>query len=116
MNPASRSSTGPEDTHGKNDASAAVSASRRHRYRFPTKAALVHGVIEHVIQRWADRLAVAVGKPYTEATSYERITAHVNTVVGSKLDLSDLAVFFDTHYRSELTAAWADRMEPWPTP
>lgn len=85
-------------------------------YHFPTKVALVQGVIEYVMSQWVVRLKETLGNPLEESSSAERIAAYVDTVVGyPDYDLADLAVFFNAAYRTEMTAVWVTLMEPWIT-
>jgi AcrR family transcriptional regulator len=82
-------------------------------YHFPTKDALVRGVLNHVATAWAARFAEHLGRPADEATPEERIRAYVEVTVSAGLDLADLAVFFDAHYHETLAAIWAERIGPW---
>jgi AcrR family transcriptional regulator len=82
-------------------------------YHYPTKGALVRGVMEHLVAQWSARLAAEVGRPCEEASSRERIAAYVTMIAGSEFDLADLAVFFQMHYRAEMTEVWVQHMEPW---
>jgi AcrR family transcriptional regulator len=84
-------------------------------YHFPTKQALVHAVMAHVVGQWADRIAATLGTPREAASSSQRIAAYVRTVVSVEPDLSDLAVLFQLHYRAEMSAVWVELMEPWLT-
>jgi len=81
-------------------------------YHFPTKEALVRGVLEHSVAGWEQRIREHLDAPLDEATPSQRIRAYVETALSSELDRADLATFFDVHYRTELATIWDDRMAP----
>lgn len=82
-------------------------------YHFPTKDALVQGVLEHVAGVWVRRFVDRLGKPASEATPRERILTYIDVTLSAELDLADLTVFFDAHYRDAQARIWAATIGPW---
>jgi AcrR family transcriptional regulator len=82
-------------------------------YHFPTKDALVQGVLEHVAETWVERFVARLGKPASDATPRERILTYIDVTLTAELDLADLAVFFDAHYRDTQARIWAATIGPW---
>ncbi|MFJ4002180.1 TetR/AcrR family transcriptional regulator [Streptomyces sp. NPDC090023] len=84
-------------------------------YHFPTKEALMLGVIDHVADRWDKLLLERLGQPLETATPAQRIRAHVEVALDAPFDRADFAIYTDAHYRTALTDAWVRRIEPWLT-
>ncbi|MFG3043489.1 TetR/AcrR family transcriptional regulator [Streptomyces sp. NPDC048202] len=84
-------------------------------YHFPTKEALMLGVIDHVADRWDKLLLERLGQPLETATPAQRIRAHVDVALDAPFDRADFAIYTDAHYRTALTDAWVRRIEPWLT-
>jgi AcrR family transcriptional regulator len=82
-------------------------------YHFPTKDALVQGVLEYVAQTWVDRFVARLGRSASEATPRQRILTYIDVTLSAELDLADLAVFFDAHYRETQAHIWAATIGPW---
>lgn len=82
-------------------------------YHFPTKDALIRGVLDHVVTSWEERLLKFLDGPLEASTPEQRMSAYVEGALSSELDRADLAVFFDAHYRSELYEIWDSRMGGW---
>ncbi|MFD4725029.1 TetR/AcrR family transcriptional regulator [Streptomyces seoulensis] len=84
-------------------------------YHFPTKEALMLGVVDHVADRWEKLLLEQLGRPLETATPAQRIRAHVDVALNTPFDRADFAIYTDAHYRTALTDAWVRRIEPWLT-
>ncbi|MFJ3659585.1 TetR/AcrR family transcriptional regulator [Streptomyces sp. NPDC090119] len=84
-------------------------------YHFPTKEALMLGVIDHVADRWDKLLLERLGRPLETATPAQRVRAHVEVALDAPFDRADFAIYTDAHYRTALTDAWVRRIEPWLT-
>jgi len=82
-------------------------------YHFPTKDSLVLGILQHVAGTWERRFLERLDKPIEESTAAERIRCYVEVTLTAELDLADLAVFFDAHYRDTLAEVWQSTMGPW---
>ncbi|MFJ7996399.1 hypothetical protein ACIQ7D_04395 [Streptomyces sp. NPDC096310] len=82
-------------------------------YHFPTKDALVRGVLAHVAALWESRLLQLLGKPLESASAEERVAAYVAFAAETVHDPADVAVCFNAHYRADLAAVWEERLRPW---
>ncbi|WP_063890833.1 TetR/AcrR family transcriptional regulator [Sciscionella sediminilitoris] len=83
---------------------------------FPTKQALMLALVDHVVDRWEQRLAGFLSGPPTEATARERVLAYLDWTLSTSFDCADLIMLADPRLRSELTARWRDRLGPWINP
>lgn len=82
-------------------------------YHFPTKQALMLGLVDHVIDHWQQRLAEEIGQPPEEVTAAKRIHAYLNCVLSDDLDRTDVVMCTDARYSELMTARWVERMQPW---
>lgn len=81
-------------------------------YHFPTKAALVLGVLEHVIDGWEAAMIDRLEVPFDEATVQQRIRAYVGgSVAHAGRDRAQLVLYAE--HADTLSDAWAARIEPW---
>ncbi|MEV0584454.1 TetR family transcriptional regulator [Nonomuraea sp. NPDC050310] len=84
-------------------------------YHFPTKNALMLGVVDHVGARWERLLLAHLGQPKETASPRQRIQAYVEVALSERFDRADFAVFSDALYREALTETWVRRFESWVT-
>lgn len=82
-------------------------------YHFPTKQALMLGLVDHVIDHWQRRLQQEIGQPPEAVTTAERIRAYLNCVLSDELDRTDVVMCTDVRYSELMTARWVERMQPW---
>ncbi|MDJ1132147.1 TetR/AcrR family transcriptional regulator [Streptomyces iconiensis] len=82
-------------------------------YHFPTKEALMLGVVDHVAERWEKLLLDRLGRPLEAASPHQRIRAYVEVALTTRFDRADYAIYSDAHYRDALTDTWVRRFEPW---
>lgn len=82
-------------------------------YHFPTKRALMLGIVEHVADCWEEAMLVKLGRPREQGTTRDRIRAYAQVALDGHFDRADFAVFTDAAYKDFLTEAWVSRMEPW---
>lgn len=82
-------------------------------YHFPTKEALMLGVVDHVAARWEELLLDRLGQPLETASPHQRIRAYVEVALAAQFDRADFAIYSDALYREALTAAWVRRFEGW---
>lgn len=82
-------------------------------YHFPTKDALMCGVVEHVADRWEALLLARLGGPPESAVAHERIRAYVEVTMTAPFDRADFVIYSDVHYRAPLTEIWQRRLAPW---
>lgn len=80
-------------------------------YHFPTKEALMLGVVDHVAARWEELLLDRLGQPLETASPHQRIRAYVEVALAAQFDRADFAIYADALYREALTAAWVRRFE-----
>ena len=80
---------------------------------FPTKQALMLGLVDHVIDHWQQRHAQEIGQTPEAVTAAERIRAYLNCVLAGELDRTDVVMCTDVRYSEMMTARWVERMEPW---
>lgn len=81
-------------------------------YHFPTKAALLRGVVDHVAAQWEAAVLSRLADP-AASTPAERVRAYIEAVLNEQFDRADMAVFFDARLSAELGRVWAARMDPW---
>jgi AcrR family transcriptional regulator len=79
-------------------------------HHFPTKEALMVGVVDRVLDRWEAQLA-AIAKGSSDPI--ERLRAYVDLGVLSDFDGGDLALLADVKLRDTLTSQWQQRLRPW---
>lgn len=82
-------------------------------YHFPTKEALMIGLIDHVLDAWEQALSARLGRPVEEADARERHRAYLHWTFQTQFDPGDLVVFADPRLRPILTEHWAKRMHHW---
>lgn len=81
-------------------------------YHFPTKRALVEGIVSHVTDHWAGMLAAHLPDP-AQATPAERIAAYVDVAMEGGLDRSHARVFLDSAFSDALHRVWFERVGQW---
>jgi AcrR family transcriptional regulator len=82
-------------------------------YHFPTKEALMRGIVEFHMDDWERSLMDHLGKPLGEATVWEKTRAYVDATFAISPGRSGIAIFTDTLFRPASMAAWAERMAKW---
>ena len=82
-------------------------------YHFPTKRALMLGIVEHVADCWEQAMLARIDGPREECSTRDRIRAYALVALDGHFDRADFAVFTDAAYKDFLTEAWVSRMEPW---
>ncbi|MEV0263897.1 helix-turn-helix domain-containing protein [Streptomyces sp. NPDC050617] len=84
-------------------------------YHFPTKEALMLGVVDHVAGRWEALLRGRLGQSPETASPHQRIRAYVEVALSGRFDRADYAIYTNALYRQALTATWVRRLAPWLT-
>lgn len=79
-------------------------------YHFPTKQALVLGVVDHVTEGYRDALARLLPGGLDESAWTDRVRAYVDWACTAELDAADLVVFSDPRLRDALAERWSARM------
>lgn len=82
-------------------------------HHFPSKEALMLGLVEHVAGRWERQLGRHLGGAPDDATPTDRIRAYVDYALDGDFDETDLVVFGDPRLRPALSARWTEMMARW---
>ncbi|MFE6861812.1 TetR/AcrR family transcriptional regulator [Nocardia sp. NPDC057668] len=82
-------------------------------YHFPTKEALMLGVVDHVAARWERKLIDHLGCEPQQASATQRIASYVEVALTGSFDRADFAICADAVYHPALTTTWVARFEPW---
>ena len=82
-------------------------------YHFPSKQALMVGVVDHAAEHWAQMLAGQAGKPVGELSSFERHRAYVTVATTAEVSRADYWIFSDALYHPTLAEAWSGHLGPW---
>lgn len=82
-------------------------------YHFPSKEALMLGLVDHAAEDWAQRLRTHTGHPSYELTSFERHRAYVTVATTAELSRADYWIFSDALYHPKLARAWGEHLGPW---
>lgn len=79
-------------------------------HHFPSKEALMVGVVDRVLDLWEAQLTAAVT---ADADPVERLRAYVDLGVLADFDGGDAALLADAKLRDTLAAQWHKRLYPW---
>src|SRR5690625_1088972 len=83
-------------------------------YHFPTKKALMRGLVEFAAEEWVARLGAEAGESDPARLSpFDRHRAYVRTATSADLSRADYWIFSDALYHELLHGSWQDRLEPW---
>lgn len=81
-------------------------------YHFPTKEALMTGLVDHVVDAYERELAGRL--PEAEAaTVQQRLAAYVDWAFTTTIDRADFVMFTDPRLCEQLTTRWAERLRGW---
>ncbi|MFD6059486.1 TetR/AcrR family transcriptional regulator [Rhodococcus wratislaviensis] len=82
-------------------------------YHFPTKEALMVGLVNHVVDRWERKLVDLLGVPVAQARPEARIRAYADFALVTDFDATDIVMLSDPRLRESLSARWESRMAAW---
>ncbi|MFC8797838.1 TetR/AcrR family transcriptional regulator [Promicromonospora sp. NPDC057138] len=82
-------------------------------YHFPSKDALMIGVIEHVIDRWQAELCEVLAVPFEESTLAQRVQAFVSFAGQGGVTQGEFVVFTEAVRRPQLSAPWLAYLRDW---
>jgi AcrR family transcriptional regulator len=82
-------------------------------YHFPTKEALMLGVVDHSVDRWERDLTARLEGALSESAPAVRIRAYLDWCLSGQFDPSDLGMLADPRLSERTTAQWAARIGPW---
>lgn len=82
-------------------------------YHFPTKAALMDGLVDHVIDSLEQDMLRRLRVPFERASAVERLRAYAEWALESTHRRSDLVMLSDPKLAERLTSRWTDRFSKW---
>lgn len=82
-------------------------------YHFPSKDALMIGVIEHVIARWQADLGEVLAVPLEDSTLAQRVEAFVAFAGMGGVTRGEFVVFTEAVRRPQLSAPWLAWLRTW---
>ncbi|WP_181276401.1 TetR/AcrR family transcriptional regulator [Brevibacterium oceani] len=82
-------------------------------YHFPSKEALMVGLVDRAAAHWAQMLGEHTGKSAEELSSFERHRAYVAVATTAEVSRADYWIFSDALYHPKLGQAWRDHLGPW---
>ncbi|MEU7044888.1 TetR/AcrR family transcriptional regulator [Streptomyces varsoviensis] len=82
-------------------------------YHFPTKEALMLGVVDYFAERWEAQLAERLGQPPEAASPQQRMRAYVEVALSGRFDRADFAIYTNALCREVLAAVWVRRLGSW---
>lgn len=82
-------------------------------YHFPSKDALMIGVIEHVIDLWQTELCAVLAVPLEDSTLAQRVDAFVKFAGAGGVTQGEFVVFTEAVRRPQLSAPWLEWLRTW---
>ncbi|MFF3225932.1 TetR/AcrR family transcriptional regulator [Nocardia suismassiliense] len=82
-------------------------------YHFPTKAALMDALVDHVMDSLEQALRTRLPMPLEKASATERIRAYLQWGLEYPHRRSDLVMLSDPKLADRMTARWAERFHTW---
>lgn len=82
-------------------------------YHFPSKEALMFGLVDHAAKHWARRLTDHTGHTADELTAFDRHRAYVTVATTAEVSRADYWIFSDALYHPRLAKSWNDHLGPW---
>lgn len=82
-------------------------------YHFPTKEALMIGLVGHAAARWAELLREHTGSGPEELSPFTRYRAYVSVATSAEVSRADYWTFSEALYHPTLTQAWHRHLGPW---
>ncbi len=81
-------------------------------YHFPTKEALMTGLVDHTVDGYERELLERLPAG-DDPTVEQRLAAYVDWAFNADIDQCDLVMFSDPRLRDHLTARWTERLRRW---
>ena len=82
-------------------------------YHFPTKEALMTGLVDHLVDGYERELRARLPEPPAVASVEQRLGAYLDWTFTATIDQADLIMFTDPRLREHLTTRWEARMRSW---
>ncbi len=84
-------------------------------YHFPTKQALMRGLVEHAAQRWDALLRERAGAKPEDLSVFDRHRAYIWVATTAEVSRADYWILSGALYHSALTDSWNEYLGPWHT-
>lgn len=82
-------------------------------YHFPTKQALMLGLVEHAASHWDQLLRAHAGAAPGELSAFDRHRAYVIVATTAAVSRADYWIFSDVLYHPALVEPWHRLLGPW---
>lgn len=82
-------------------------------YYFPSKRALMLGLVDYVSERWAAGMERHIAGPVAEATPGELTRAYLEFALTGQFDGTDMVMFSDPRLTEPLCDRWRSQMNAW---
>lgn len=82
-------------------------------YHFPTKEALMLGLVEHAARDWYERLREHTGADPEDLSVFDRHRAYVTVATTAEMSRGDYWIFADALYHPALAETWHRCFGPW---
>jgi AcrR family transcriptional regulator len=82
-------------------------------YHFPTKSALMDGLVDHVARSAELQLSSRLDTPIEKASPRQRLRAYVQWAIEGPHERSDLAMFGDPRLVEQMTQRWTEHFSRW---
>ncbi len=82
-------------------------------YHFPTKEALMLGLVDHAAAHWDELLREHTGSGPENLSPFTRYRAYVAVATSADVSRADYWIFSDALYHPTLAQAWRHHLEPW---
>lgn len=84
-------------------------------YHFPSKEALMIGLVEFAARHWHDMLRSHAGAEPAHLTVFDKHRAYVWVATDAEVSRADYWIFSDALYHPALSGAWQEWLGPWLT-
>ena len=82
-------------------------------YHFPSKEALMLGLVDHAAEHWSWLLRNHTGRASEELSSFDRHRAYVTVATTAEVSRADYWIFSDALYHPKLAQSWSRHLAPW---
>ena len=82
-------------------------------YHFPSKEALMVGLVDHAAEHWSWLLSNHTGSASEELNSFDRHRAYVAVATTAEVSRADYWIFSDALYHPKLAQSWSRHLAPW---
>src|SRR5699024_8999119 len=82
-------------------------------YGFPSKEALMRGLLDHAAEHWPSLPRNRTGRASEELSSFDRHRAYVTVATTAEVSRADYWIFSDALYHPKLAQSWSRHLAPW---